>query len=83
MLPTFRPDRYLEPGRPDWRELVDALGAAADIDTGDYTGFIAALEDRRRYFIAHGAVSADHSHADAGTDPLDQAEAERIYRGGP
>ena len=79
VLPTFRPDRYLEPGRPDWRELVDALGAAADTDTADYKGFIAALEDRRRHFIAHGAVSADHSHADVGTAPLDQADAERIF----
>ena len=79
VLPTFRPDRYLEPGRTDWPELVDALGAAADIDTTDYKGFIAALEDRRRYFVAHGAVSADHSHADVGTAPLDQADAERIF----
>ena len=33
---------------PTGVELVDALGAAADIDTADYKGFIAALEDRRR-----------------------------------
>jgi glucuronate isomerase len=79
LLPTFRPDRYLEPGRTDWPALVTALGGAADTDTGDYKGFIAALEDRRRYFIAHGAVSADHSHADVGTAPLDQSEAERIF----
>ena len=80
VLPTFRPDRYLEPGRQDWPELVDALGAAADTDTSDYKGFIAALEDRRRHFVAHGAVSADHSHTDVGTAPLDQADAERIFR---
>jgi glucuronate isomerase len=79
VLPTFRPDRYLEPARADWPELVDALGAAADTDTGGYKGFIAALEDRRRYFIAHGAVSADHSHADAGTAALDLSDAERIF----
>ena len=79
VLPTFRPDRYLEPGRADWPELVDALGAAADTDTSGYKGFIAALEDRRRHFIAHGAVSADHSHADVGTAPLDQSDAERIF----
>ena len=30
------------------------------------------------YFIAHGAVSADHSHADARTDPLDRRSG-RIY----
>ncbi|HEY1968550.1 MAG TPA: glucuronate isomerase [Pseudonocardia sp.] len=79
VLPTFRPDRYLEPGRPDWAERLDALGAASDRDTGDYQGFIAALEARRQYFIEHGAVSADHSHADVGTAPLDQADAERIF----
>ena len=48
VLPTFRPDRYLEPARPDWPALVDALGVAADTDTGDYKGYIAALEERRR-----------------------------------
>ena len=79
VLPTFRPDRYLEPAHPDWPELVDALGAVTDTDAGDYKSFIAALEARRRYFVAHGAVSADHSHADAGTAPLDQTEAERIF----
>jgi glucuronate isomerase len=79
VLPTFRPDRYLEQARTDWPELVDALGAVTDTDAGEYKGFIAALEARRRYFIAHGAVSADHSHTDAGTAPLDQAEAERIF----
>jgi glucuronate isomerase len=79
VLPTFRPDRYLEPARSDWPQLVEALGAAADTDTSGYKGFIAALEDRRRHFIAHGAVSADHSHADVGTAPLDQTEAERIF----
>jgi len=81
VLPTFRPDRYLEPGRSDWPDLVDALGAAASTDTGDYKGFIAALEDRRRHFVAHGAVSADHSHIDAGTAPLDQSDADRIFTG--
>ena len=39
-----------------------------------------ALEQRRRHFIARGAVSADHSHADVRTDPLEPAEATRIYR---
>ena len=50
------------------------------LDTGDYAGYVRALEERRRYFIAHGAISADHSHADVRTDPLEPAEAARIYR---
>jgi len=80
VVPTFRPDRYLEPAQPGWGDAVARLGEAADLDTGDYAGFVAALEARRRYFIEHGAVSADHSHLDVRTDPLEPADASRIYR---
>jgi glucuronate isomerase len=80
VIPTFRPDRYLEPAQPGWREAVAYLGESADIDIGDYVGFVAALEARRRHFVAHGAVSADHSHVDVRTNPLEPAEADRIYR---
>ena len=80
VIPTFRPDRYLEPDSPGWVEAVAALGRVSDIDTASYPGFVAALENRRRYFIDHGAVSSDHAHLDVRTDPLDPAEADRIYR---
>ena len=80
VVPTFRPDRYLEPAQPGWAEAVARLGEAAGIDTGDYAGFVGALEARRRHFIEHGAVSADHSHLDVRTDPLEPSEAARIYR---
>jgi glucuronate isomerase len=80
VVPTFRPDRYLEPAQPGWRDAVGRLGEVAEIDTGDYAGFVAALEARRRTFIEHGAVSADHSHVDVRTDPLEPAEAARTYR---
>ena len=59
---------------------VARLGEAAKTDTGDYAGYVGALEERRRYFIAHGATSADHSHTDVRTDPLEPAEAARIYQ---
>jgi glucuronate isomerase len=80
IVPTFRPDRYLEPAGPGWSDAVKRLGAVAETDVGDYAGYVAALEQRRQFFIARGAVSADHSHADANAVPLGQAEAERIYR---
>lgn len=79
VVPTFRPDRYLEPARDDFPDLVKALGVAADIDTSHYEGYLAALEDRRRFFKQHGAVSADHSHDDVVTLSLDHADAARIY----
>lgn len=77
--PTFRPDRYLEPARSDFPELAKALGVAADIDTSTYAGYLAALEDRRRFFKANGGVSTDHSHVDVVTLTLEPAEAARIY----
>src|SRR3954449_8446614 len=46
VIPTFRPDRYLEPAQPGWAEAVAALGAAADVDTGAYEGYVRALEAR-------------------------------------
>jgi glucuronate isomerase len=79
VVPTFRPDRYLEPAAPGWADAVKRLGAVAGTDVGHYPGFVAALEERRRYFVAHGAVSADHGHADAVAAPLDPADAARIY----
>ena len=79
VIPTFRPDRYLEPALPGWREAVTRLGNVSGIETHDYSGYVRALHERRQYFIAHGAVSADHSHADVRTDPLEAGEAARIY----
>jgi glucuronate isomerase len=79
VAPTFRPDRYLEPARPDFPALTAALAEASGIDTGSYDGYLAALADRRRFFKDHGAVSSDHSHADVVTLSLDHADASRIY----
>jgi glucuronate isomerase len=80
VVPTFRPDRYLEPAEAGWRSAVGRLGQAAGVDVSDYEGYLHALEERRRYFIARGAVSADHSHTDVRTDPLDLRDAARIYQ---
>jgi glucuronate isomerase len=80
VIPTFRPDRYLEPAQPGWAQAVARLGEVADVDTASYEGYVRALELRRRYFVGQGAVSADHSHEDVRTDPLDPAVAARIYR---
>lgn len=79
VLPTFRPDRYLEPAAAGWPALVARLGEVAGVDTGRYAGWVAAMEARRAHFRAHGAVSTDHSHEDVGTQPLDPADAERVY----
>lgn len=79
VVPTFRPDRYLESAVPGWADAVARLGEVADVDTGTYAGWVAAMENRRRFFVEHGAVSADHAHEDAGTAPLPAADVDRVY----
>jgi glucuronate isomerase len=79
VLPTFRPDRYLEPAARGWSGAVARLAEVSGVDTGSYAGWVAAMENRRQYFRMHGAVSADHSHGDVGTEPLAADQAERIY----
>ena len=59
---------------------MSRLAEVSGVDTSDYPGFVAAMEARRRHFIAHGATSADHSHEDVRTDALEPGEADRIYR---
>jgi glucuronate isomerase len=78
VVPTFRPDRYLEVSAPGWIEAVARLGEVSGADTGSFTGWVDAVQERRAHFRAHGAVSADHSHTDVGTEPLD--DPERVYR---
>jgi glucuronate isomerase len=79
ILPTFRPDRYLESFRPGWTSDVDRLGEVADVDTATYAGWAEAMERRRAYFAAHGATSSDHSHVDARAERLDPHDVARLY----
>lgn len=79
VIPTFRPDKYLEPGRADFAELVRALGESAGVETGTYDGHLEAMRVRRAYFRDHGAVSSDHAHIDPGTQRLEIEDARRLY----
>jgi glucuronate isomerase len=80
VIPTFRPDRYLDVEAPDWSAHVDRLAEVSGIDAGDFAGFISALEARRRFFIDNGATSMDYGPVDAQSARLPSEEATRIYR---
>ncbi len=79
VVPTFRPDRYLEPAHPDFPTRMAELGRAADREIRSYADHVEAMRARRRYFREHGAVSSDHSHRDARCARLEDAEAERLF----
>ena len=79
VLPTFRPDAYLNVAHPQWSSNVDRLIETAGDGATGYAGYIAALENRRRYFVEHGAVSADHGVRTPATLKLDAADAEALF----
>jgi glucuronate isomerase len=80
VLPTFRPDGYLDPTAPDFLarvvRLADAHGTAPD----DFAGYLSALEARRAHFVTHGAVSADHGVREPYTVDLSDDDAAGLYR---
>lgn len=79
VLPTFRPDAYINIAHSQWNDNVERLmGAAGDPDTG-YSSYIRALESRRRYFIKHGAVSADHGVRTPAALKLSESEAAQLF----
>jgi glucuronate isomerase len=80
MLPTFRPDRFLDPSRADWKDALTALHASSGIDTGTSRGLVAALENRRAHFRAHGATATDTGVVSAWAVRLSDAKRERIHR---
>jgi glucuronate isomerase len=80
VLPTFRPDAYLDPAASGFRSRVERLTAAHGVALDDFAGYLDALEARRAHFIAHGAVSADHGVREPYTVDLSDDEASVLYR---
>jgi glucuronate isomerase len=84
--PTFRPDRVINILAPGWRKGLDALSAATGRDITRTATLVAALEERRSFFVSMGAVATDHGVESAYTAPLAEADADailaRALRGG-
>jgi glucuronate isomerase len=80
VLPTFRPDSYLDPAAPGFVARIERLTAWNGTAPDDFAGYLAALEGRRAHFIAHGAVSADHGVHEPYTVDLTDDEASALYR---
>jgi len=79
VIPTFRPDAYLDPCAPLFLTKVEKLLAASG-SPSTFPGYLSALEERRAYFIEHGAVSTDHGVLEPLTMDLAPGDAERIFQ---
>ncbi len=81
VITAFRPDPVIDPEYEGFANNIDGLAELSGIACDDYAGYLAALRERRQYFIEMGATSSDHGHPSAFTADLDAALCERLYQG--
>lgn len=79
VVTTFRPDPVVDPEFEGFAANLDALAAISGEDTGNWTGYLRALANRRAFFKSMGATATDHGHPSAVTADLSRAEAEALY----
>ncbi|WP_154605728.1 glucuronate isomerase [Arthrobacter sp. AQ5-05] len=79
VVPTFRPDAYIKFAAAGWTERVQQLVDSAGDGLAGYAGYIRAMENRRQYFVEHGAVSSDHGARTAMTLRLGETTAAELF----
>ena len=79
VVPTFRPDVVLRLDHPHWRHELEATARAAELEVTGYASYLEVLRRRRAAFVAAGARATDHGLLDAGTTPLEPADASRLF----
>lgn len=79
VIPTFRPDAYVNAHAVDFAGNVERLIALAGEGRQGYDGYLTAMRSRRQHFINAGAVSADHGVRTPLSLKLDPMEAARLF----
>jgi glucuronate isomerase len=79
VVPTFRPDRYVDPDAADFVGKVGRL-LGSTREPATFAGYLRALEARREHFLRHGAVSADHGVEDPFTIDIEASDAESLFQ---
>ena len=80
VIPTFRPDSVINLDNANWKQNIEVLSAVSGIDVHDFISFIAALEQRRAFFIQMGAKATDHAVLSAYTHELTAQTANAIFQ---
>ncbi len=79
VVPCFRPDVLFNIASPGWPAALRELERAVGKEIGGYRAFVAALEDRRAFFKALGAVSTDHAVLAPHTHRLSEREVSVLF----
>jgi len=79
IIPTFRADPVVDADFADFRENIPKLGQQAREDTGDWKGYLRALEKTRARFKELGCTATDHGHPTARTANLSLKDAADLF----
>lgn len=80
VIPCFRPDAAVNINAGRWKDEIKGISKVSGIDVHDYKSYIKALENRREYFKANGAVSTDQGVESPYAHKLSQIEADAIFQ---
>ncbi len=79
VITAFRPDPVVDPDFEGFRANLQLLSDLTGEDTLSWSGYLAALRNRRTSFASMGATSTDHGHPTARPADLSGAEAEALF----
>ncbi|HEX3694482.1 MAG TPA: glucuronate isomerase [Polyangia bacterium] len=79
IVSAFRPDPVVDPEFDGFAANVAHLGELTGEDTATWSGYLAALANRRVFFASLGATSTDHGHPTAATFDLPPAACEALF----
>jgi glucuronate isomerase len=79
VIPCFRPDAMINIDAPAWRGEISRLEKVCGFEITDFSRFIQALEERRQFFKAMGAVSTDQGIYSPHAHELSPREAGEIF----
>jgi glucuronate isomerase len=79
VVTTLRPDEITDPDHDQFAASIRRIGELSGEDTGNWKGYLRAIESRRAFFRTHGATATDHGHPTAQTADLSPGEAEELF----
>ena len=80
VLPAWRPDRAMHPETDDWTEYLKKLENASGVRIDSFETLKEALKKRMLFFHAHGCRLSDHGLSRLEYVPVNENEAELIFR---
>jgi len=79
VITAFRPDPLVDPEFEGFSQNVAELAEITGIPTNTWTGYLAALRERREFFKSMGATSTDHGHPTANTQDLNVEQCTDLF----